>query len=184
MGLQSLRGSPTFRRRVASDADIDAEEKKAVNGNPTEAFLSIRKNDGMSSCKGILLRSDWIMTSGGCADGALNITAWIGVNGTSYLSNHYIEADSEVERRLISKTDIKMSPGFDSTKTDGNFAMLHLNVESKKTAALAKSDFEALGWFLVYDFWLDVWFWQWSDACWIWDGSGWCDTCTVTCWVS
>ena len=184
LGLRSLRGLPTNRRRVASDADINADEKKSLNDNPTEVFLSIRKDDGMSSCKGILLRSDWIITSGRCTDGALNITAWIGVDGTSYLSNHYIKADSAVEHHLISKADIKMSPGFDSTKTEGEFAMLHLNVESDKTAALAKSDFEALGWFLVYDFWSDVWWWNWSDDCWIWDGSGWCNTCTVTCWVS
>ena len=152
MGLRSLRGSPAIRRRVASDADIDTVDKKShtlatdgrelqENDNATVGFLSIIKKDGISSCKGILLQPDWIMTSGRCADGALNITAWIGVNDTSTLPADNITADPEVERHFITQADINMSPGHDSTKPDGEFAMLHLNVASNKTAALAKSDF-------------------------------------------
>lgn len=200
MGLRSLRGFPTNRRRVASDADIDVVEQKSrtvesdgrglqENDNPTEAFLSIVKNDGISSCKGILVHPDWIITAGRCADGALTITAWIGVNNTSYLPDDYTTADSDVERHIITHADINMSPGHDSTKPDGEFAMLHLNVASNKTAALAKSDFQALGRYRLFDYWWNFLHWEWSDDCWVYAdgfGGGWCNTCSLqyyTCLV-
>lgn len=192
-GLRSLRGSPTNRHRIPSNANIGLVEKKTrtlltdesviqENDNATVAFLSITKKDGMSSCKGILFRPDWIMTSGHCADGALTITAWIGLNGTSFLPDDYTTANAELEHHFITKGEISMSPGRDSTNSDGEFAMLHLKVASNKTAALAKSDFQALGWYLVYDFWSDYWDWYWTDDCWIYAHDGWCNTCAVTCY--
>ena len=170
VALRSLRGSPTNRRRIASNADIDVAYKKlptlAIDGrelqgneNLTEALLSIIKDDGISSCKGILIQPDWIMTSGRCADGALNITAWIGVNDTSMLPADNITADSEVERFFIAQEDINISPGYNSTKSDGNFAMLHLNVASNKTAAFESSDFETSlekGYYYYYYY---CWYW-------------------------
>eukprot|EP00590_Aulacoseira_subarctica_P001226 CAMPEP_0172435200 /NCGR_PEP_ID=MMETSP1064-20121228/71048_1 /TAXON_ID=202472 /ORGANISM="Aulacoseira subarctica , Strain CCAP 1002/5" /LENGTH=91 /DNA_ID=CAMNT_0013183489 /DNA_START=640 /DNA_END=912 /DNA_ORIENTATION=- len=83
------------------------------------------------------------MTSGSCADGALNITAWLGRNDSSYLSDDNITADSEVERHFITEADINMSPGYNSTKSDNSVAMFHLNVASNKIAALASFDFDA-----------------------------------------
>lgn len=176
LGLRSLRGPPTNRRRVAADANIDVVENKLrtlatdgrelqENDNATVAFLSIKKKDGKISCKGILLQPDWIMTSGRCADGALNITALIGVNETSTLADGNIAADSEVERHFITQADIKMSPGFNSS-SDDNFAMLHLNVASNKTAVLESSDFETTlekGWHYVSS-WSYDWYWGWYET--------------------
>mmetsp|Transcript_8371 Transcript_8371/g.12206 ORF Transcript_8371/g.12206 Transcript_8371/m.12206 type:complete len:242 (+) Transcript_8371:304-1029(+) len=186
VGLRTLRGSPTNRRRVVSDANIDVVENKLrtlatdgrelqENDNATVAFLSIKKKDGKISCKGILLQPDWIMTSGRCADGALNITALIGVNETSTLADGNITADSEVERHFITQADIKMSPGFNSS-SDDNFAMLHLNVASNKTAALESSDFETTlekGWHYVSS-WSYDWYWGWYEtSVLVWDDYVW-----------
>ena len=112
------------------------------------------------------------MTLGRCADGALNITAWIGVNDTSTLADGNITADSEVERHFISQVDINMS-------SDSDIAMLHLNVASNKTAAYASSDFETslekgsyIWAYVASDDWYyghrEAWVEVWQDDYWRW----------------
>ena len=176
LGLRSLREPAANLRRVAADANIDVVEKKsptlATNGrelqendNATVALLSIKKKDGKFSCKGILLQPDWIMTSGHCAEGALNIMALIGVNETSTSADDNIAANSEVERHFIPQADIKMSPGYNSSSNDG-FAMLHLSVASNKTSELESSDFETTlekGWHYTTVYCYD-WFWGWYET--------------------